>query len=158
MKTSSLPDTAKTAASSQPPPPPALAQAKTARARETLTLMTAALPVAGALGTLFVWLAANFYVGDVNLTLNAPYENLTVKVYDSRGQEATFHSPRFKLMPGAYHLIVSADQSKPHHFDTKVDFQHVSNVDVDLTAQGGGTNFDGTIKKRWWQFWRKQEQ
>lgn len=87
------------------------AHAGTSRTKETLSVVTASLPVLGAVGTVFVWAAANFYVGEVNVTPIGKYDAILVKVYDKRGQETTFHTPKFQLMPGSYHLVISAQGS-----------------------------------------------
>lgn len=130
------------------------------RVKDTLSVLTTALPIIGAVGTLFVWMTANFYVGDVNIKVPSAYNNLSVKVYDPRGQEGTYHSPNFKLMPNTYHLVITVDENKPQHADTTVTFGNVSVVEVAPPAQNDSpeASTEPGKKKRWWQIWRKQEQ
>jgi hypothetical protein len=59
--------------------------------------------------------------------LSKPFTTLTVKAFDKKGQESTFHTPRFQLMPGSYHLEIQADSAKPQHADAEVVFQRDSN-------------------------------
>ena len=136
------------------------APSKMSRTKDVISILTTALPIIGAVGTLFVWLTANLYVGDVEVRLSRPYSNVTVKVCDARGQEATFNTPHFQLMPGDYHLVVTADDAIPHHADAKVEFHNRSIIDIELATNNDDqkSNQEKLSKKRWWQFWRKQQQ
>lgn len=146
---------------------------RVAKTKDTLSLATTALPIVGAVGTFFVWAAANFYVGDVEIQANRAYNDLTVKVYDAKGQEATFHSPKFQLMPGSYHIVMNADESKAQHADAKVAFQQKAKINLNLPeeekqstdsesdrkkASDAKADDDETKSKtkRWWQFWRSK--
>jgi len=126
------------------------------RTKDILTIMVTALPIIGALGTFFVWTATNFYVGDVEVQTSRPYNAITIKVFDPKGSEATFHTPKFQLMPGNYHLVINADSYSPQHADTNVAFHAKTKVQVELPsdldraeAQAEPTK----SKKRFWQFW-----
>lgn len=143
---------------------------RVAKTKDTLSLLVTALPIVGAVGTFFVWAAANFYVGDVEITTNRTYNALTVKVYDAKGQEATFHSPKFQLMPGSYHIVMNADDSKAQHADATIAFQKKANITLNLpeeSAQTADAKRKSDAKaaddaeeskktKRWWQFWRSK--
>ncbi|MBC8000145.1 MAG: hypothetical protein IAF58_19480 [Leptolyngbya sp.] len=144
---------------------------RVAKTKDTLSVLVTALPIVGAVGTFFVWAAANFYVGDVEITPNRSYNALTVKVYDAKGQEATFHSPKFQLMPGSYHIVMNADDSKAQHADAKIAFQQKANITLNLPedsarssdeksksdAKAADDNEESKSKtKRWWQFWRSK--
>lgn len=144
---------------------------KTAKARETFAVIATALPVLGAVGTVFVWLSANFYVGDVEIVTDKPFNGLTVKAFDKKGQEATFHTPRFQLMPGQYHLEIIPDGCKTEHADTVVEFRKKELIKVavrngsepnDQNDHNGPDQANSPTdrqedgkKKKWWQVWRK---
>lgn len=132
---------------------------KTTRAKDILTVLVTALPIAGALGTFFVWTATNFYVGDVEVQTSRPYNTITIKVFDSKGSEATFHTPKFQLMPGNYHLVINADSYSPQHADTNVAFHAKTKVQVEMPSDLERAEAEAEPvkvgKKRFWQFWRK---
>ncbi|HEY9784572.1 MAG TPA: hypothetical protein V6D17_04150 [Candidatus Obscuribacterales bacterium] len=134
---------------------PVVADSKLHKAKDTLAVLTAALPVIGAIGTLFVWSVANFYVGNVEIQLDKPYKSLSVKVYDHRGQEAAFHTPRFQLMPGDYHLVVTVDEAATQHADTTVRFREQAVVKLQIEGNASEAQAPKLYRKRWWQFWRK---
>jgi len=90
--------------------------------KETLQIASTTLSIAGALGTLFVWSAANFYVGDVEVIADHPYQSLVVDVFDHKGQGTTFHTNKFQLMPGRYHVEVTADGKSKQPADVEVQF------------------------------------
>lgn len=92
------------------------------RFKETITTISTALPIIGAVGTAGVWLAANFYTGEVEITPDRPFNSLEVRVSDKKGQETVFHTPSFQLMPGQYHLEVTVDSQHKQHFDVKTSF------------------------------------
>jgi len=137
---------------------------KVGRAHSYLGLVSTALGVCGALGTLFVWLVASFYVGDVEVRPDKNAEALVVKAYNSKGQEATFHTRRFQLMPGTYHLEITADGGATKHADTEVKFNKMSVVPVVINspaegqfadrASDAGQQTTGRRHHHWWQFWR----
>lgn len=102
--------------------------------KDTLSLASTALPIAGAVGTLAVWIAANFYVGEVQITPDRPFSTLEVRVSDKKGQESVFHTPHFQLMPGKYHLEVTVDSHFKHHADIKAAFQKSTNILVHVPA------------------------
>jgi hypothetical protein len=155
------------------------------RVHDFLNLATKVLPVAGAVGTLFVWLTANFYVGDVQVAPDHPFNAIEVKVSDKRGQEATFHTPKFQLMPGNYHVQVAVDSQSNQHADIKVVFHRKSLIPISM-PQGaapktrrddmvalGDAHEDGRAEEKaqpvpdeeqtsspplhrhWWQFWKR---
>ena len=152
--------------------------------KDSLSLASTALPITGAVGTLAVWLAANFYVGEIQVTPDRPFNTLEVRVSDKKGQESVFHTPHFQLMPGQYHLEVTVDSQFKHHADIKAVFQkntdiavHVpaatSSVASAVSAPGGQSSSQTGVtpaqtvdedwgsepgdkgKKHWWQFWKK---
>lgn len=110
------------------------AKAKPGKLKETLSVASTALPVAGAIGTLAVWLAANFYVGEIQITPDRPFNTLEVRVSDKKGQESVFHSPHFQLMPGRYHLEVTVDSQYKQHADIKSVFRHNTAVPIHIAG------------------------
>lgn len=153
-------------------PPPAQQQAapakKTAvdKAQSWVTLASTVAGVVGAIGTGGVWLIANFYTGTVEVRSDQPLDSVTVKVYDSRGKESTFHSKSLQLMPGTYHMEVVLPDGRSKHFDTDVKFAVTSPLQLSLqeaaaspsSAGEKGTEpgaEDPPKKKRWFQFWKK---
>ncbi len=152
---------------------PAKADAsKIVKAKDTMSLLATSIPVIGFIGTVAVWAATNYYVGEVEVATEKPFTTLTVKAFDKKGQESTFHTPRFQLMPGAYHLEVQADNGKPQHVDATVVFQKVATVAVNTSEDNDQSSNTGTDsdsqsaenisaenqkKRRWWQIWRRSE-
>ena len=136
---------------------------KIVKAKETMSFVATTIPVLGFVGTLAVWAATNYYVGDVIVETSKPFTTLTVKAFDKKGQESTFHTPRFQLMPGSYHLEIQADNFKPQHADAEVVFQKIATVPVGISegnseANNQAEDSTNTQKKRhWWQLWRRSE-
>jgi hypothetical protein len=131
------------------------------KARETLNVFaTAVLPIIGALGTLSVFLIANFYVGDVEVSPASPFHTLEIHAYNKKGQEAIFHSPRFQLMPDDYHFEITVDSALKQHADAAVQFRQKTLVKVSqptVAPQSGLTKTDTVTKKHWWQLWKKTQ-
>ncbi|MCC6977204.1 MAG: hypothetical protein IT343_02695 [Candidatus Melainabacteria bacterium] len=128
------------------------------RTKDILTILVTALPIIGALGTFFVWTATNFYVGDVEVQTSRPFNTITVKVFDPKGCEATFHTPKFQLMPGNYHLVINADSYSAQHADTNVAFHAKTKVQVELPSDLERAEAQAEpvkAKKKFWQFWRE---
>jgi hypothetical protein len=129
-----------------------------ARTKDILTILVTGLPIVGAIGTFFCWTAANFYVGDVEVQTSRPYSTITVKVFDNKGSEATFHTPKFQLMPGNYHLVINADSLGAQHADTNVAFHAKTKVQVELPSDLDRQEAQEEPKakgKHFWQFWKK---
>lgn len=140
------------------------APSKIVKAKETMSFVATSIPVIGFVGTIAVWAASNYYVGDVIVQTSKPFTTLTVKAFDKKGQESTFHTPRFQLMPGSYHLEIQADSAKPQHADTEVVFQKTATVPVSVEAQSSSEQSSATEnsaenqkKRHWWQLWRRSE-
>ncbi len=129
------------------------------KTKETLNLIaTAVLPVLGALGTLFVFLAANFYVGYVEVKPTLNFHCIEIHAYNQRGQEAVFHTPRFQLMPDRYHFEIAIDSGSKQHVDASVLFHEKTLIDASappLTSTNSDDSFERSkIRKRhWWQLW-----
>ncbi|MBP9094513.1 hypothetical protein KBI23_26070 [bacterium] len=136
---------------------------KLVKAKETMSFVATTIPVLGFVGTLAVWAATNYYVGDVVVETSKPFTTLTVKAFDKKGQESTFHTPRFQLMPGSYHLEIEADNNKPQHADAEVVFQKTATVPVGIAEENSEERNqaeDSTNrqkKRHWWQLWRRSE-
>lgn len=130
----------------------------TTRTKDILSILGTGLPILGAVGTVFCWTAANFYVGDVEVQTSRPYDTITVKVFDNKGSEATFHTPKFQLMPGNYHLVINADNLGTQHADTNVAFHAKTKVQVELPSDLDRKEAQEEPKaksKHFWQFWKK---
>lgn len=130
--------------------------ASATRTKDILAILVTALPILGALGTFFCWTASNFYVGDVEVQTSRPFSAITVKVFDSKGSEATFHTPKFQLMPGDYHLIISTDNNGAQQADTNVAFHAKTKVQVELPSDldRAEAQPQPPKTKRFWQFWK----
>lgn len=128
---------------------------KAETAHRYLGIISTSLGIAGAVGTLFVWLTANYYVGEIEIKTARAAHSLTIKAYDKKGNEATFHTPRFQLMPGSYHLEITDGNAPSVHHDTNVQFNQKTIIYVTMPE---GTESDSAGdsggKRHWWQFWK----
>lgn len=151
----------------------AVGSPRAAKTKETLGIVTAAIPILGFAGTLFVWAAANFYIGAVDIEpVNAgtSYQDMTVKVFDHKGQESTFHTPQFQLMPGKYHFTVIVDNDAPQQLDAEISLGKTTKLEVTGGKAGKQGSAEPTneqfahdsnaapnaVHKHWWQFWKKK--
>lgn len=130
--------------------PPA-GKTKVEKVNTYLTTISTGLAVIGGLGTLGVYLAANFYTGVVEVRPLGKADFVATRVYDQKGQSSTFHGARFPLMPGDYHLEIKTNNGEPYHADTTVKFTQTSVVEVPAAP----VTEDNASKKRWWQIWKK---
>lgn len=116
-----------------------------------LSTASTVLAILGGIGTLGVWLTANFYTGLVEVRPQGPAEFVEVRVFDQKGVSATFHTKRFPLMPGEYHLEIKTSEKAPFHADTTVQFTKTSVVEVPAEPV-----IENESKRRWWQIWKKK--
>jgi len=130
-------------------------KSKTAKTKETISLLSTAVPLLGVLGTAFVWAAANFYIGTVDIKPAADYQDIVVQVFDQKGSEQQFHTPHFLLQPGKYHLAISLDKKGAQHLDTEVKLGATSNIKLTEPAPAGGSESSKDSRKHWWQIWKK---
>lgn len=129
---------------------------KSTRTKETISFLSTAVPLLGVIGTGFVWGAANFYVGTVDIKPGEDYQEITVQVFDQKGIEKDFHTPHFLLEPGHYHMAINVDKKGVQHIDTEVKLGSTINIKV-ATPQPAesSTEKDKDGHKRWWQIWKK---
>jgi hypothetical protein len=144
------------AASASPGTQPALqlpgtSKTKVEKVNSYLSTVSTTLAILGGVGTLGVWLAANFYTGLVEVRPQGPAEFVEVRVFDQKGESTTFHTRRFPLMPGEYHLEIKTSEKAPFHADTTVQFTKTSVVEVPAHPV-----LDNESKRRWWQIWKKK--
>ena len=137
------------------------------KTREVLSLLaTAILPILGALGTLFVFLVVNFYVGNVDIAIPNGYQTLEVHAYNPKGQDSVFHTPHFQIMPDRYHFEVSVNGQPREHADAAVKFRHSTKVILLAAANHESSANSAEIAqeqtpltqshaRHWWQFWKK---
>jgi hypothetical protein len=133
------------------------------KAKDYVGFAVAALPLIGAIGTLFVWFFSAVYVGSVELTTQKPFRTIFVQVFNEKGNESAFYSPRFQLMPGDYVLRVSLDKDLPIQCGAIVKFHEKTTIPLEqpkaITFQDeSSSDNDESVrhtKKHWWQFWRK---
>ncbi len=121
---------------------PAQTPAQTSRVERTHRLIhtaSMACGIAGAVGAAGVWLAANIYVGDIEISPDKSVQSVLIKVYDKKGQDATYHLKHFQLMPGNYHLEVTADGGPAQHAEIKVEFGQKCIVPVTVKTATAGT-------------------
>src|SRR5262249_32915936 len=86
-----------------------------------LGVVSTTLGIIGAIGTAFVWIAANVFVGDVEIRPSKPVEAVMVKVIDRKGQQSIYYSKHVQLMPGSYHLELGVPDKQPtRHLDVNI--------------------------------------
>lgn len=139
------------------PPSSRTASTKATKTKEIITVLSTAVPVLGAVGTLFVWLCANLYVGNVEIQPANKYETIVVDVFDQKGQQSSFHTPRFQLMPGKYHLAITTDKNTAQHVDAQIELGKTETIKIEngeSTPAPSGIN-EPVARKHWWQFWKK---
>jgi hypothetical protein len=122
--------------------------------KDVSNILLTSLPLLGALGTGFVWLAMTFYVGTVDIRPDKAFKSIDVCTYDSKGTEFHFRSPRFQLMPGDYVLLVSYDQMPGHLYGAHVNFRETTTVAVTQAIDSEKAKIKAEKQKKWWQFWR----
>lgn len=134
------------------------AKAGLEKTQSYLTLTSTLIGVLGGLGTIFVWLAANFYVGEIEIIPERPVEAVVTKIFNKEGHESTFHTRSIKLMPGEYHLevgIAEAD-ARSQHYDVVVAFGQKNTINLAVPPSLAKKEFSTEkVRKRWWQFWKK---
>lgn len=133
---------------------------KVERLQSYVSLTSTTIGICGAVGSLFVWLAANLYVGTVEITCPQAVDSVVVKVYDREGHEAVYHSKSFHLMPGNYHLEITLPDGKPLHKDVQVSFNQTLNVPVSMLEENRDAEASSSRKEKrhWWQFWRSKDE
>lgn len=139
---------------------PAEAQAagqttKVAKAQSYLGLVSTSIGVVGALGTAFVWLATTYFTGELAISPDKPVEEMMVKVIDSRGYQQTYYTRYVSLMPGDYHIEYGVADKKPTmHADAHVNVWQRTIIPY-VVPEELAKKEQPAEKKRWWQFWRK---
>ncbi|MBS1953533.1 MAG: hypothetical protein JST89_05085 [Cyanobacteria bacterium SZAS-4] len=143
-------------------PEPAVAEtadgkSKTAKTKETMSFLSTLVPLLGVLGTAFVWAAANYYVGTVDIKPDGDYQDISVQVFDQKGVEQNFHTPHFLLQPGKYHMAINVDKKGVHHVDTEVKLGSTANIKIvePKAPVESGSESNNESRKHWWQIWKK---
>lgn len=131
-----------------------VAKSKVEKAGHYLTVASTALGICGVLGTVFVWVTANFLLSDVEVKTDKPVESLIVKVYDRKGEESIFHTPSFQVLPGKYHLDVLPQGAKTVHCDLTVKFGRKAEVPISVVSGMEEQLEPESGKRHWWQFWK----
>ena len=119
--------------------------------KDAVSTVSTVLPIAGAVGTMGVWLAANFYVADIQIEPDRAFNTLEVRVSDKKGQESVFHSPHFQVMPGHYHMEVTVDSQYKQHVDVKAVFHHKSTIALHVpgafNTAAGASSAPGAVQR-----------
>lgn len=142
-------------------PEPIVAEAangksKTTKTKETMSFLSTLVPLLGVLGTAFVWAAANYYVGTVDIKPVGEYQDINVQVFDAKGAEQNFHTPHFLLQPGKYHMAINVDKKGVHHVDAEVKLGATANIKIEETkAPVENSANSNESRKHWWQIWKK---
>lgn len=135
-------------------------KSKVEKAQSYMVLASTTLGVLGVIGSGFVWVAANFMVGDVYINADKPVPALMVKVVDSKGLQHIFYNNTVPLMPGDYHLEFGIPDKKPTvHRDVHVTLWQRTEIPYAVPAdlvddQPNVDDSDKPGKKKWWQFWK----
>lgn len=132
-------------------------KSKAAKTKEAISFLSTAVPLLGVIGTAFVWAAANFYVGTVDIKPADDYQEITVQVFDQKGGEKEFHTPHFLIEPGKYHMSISLDKKGVQHVDTEVKLGATSVIRVAAApkTRESDKNEEKDGRKHWWQIWKK---
>lgn len=147
-----------TATPEKPEIAPKPEKTKVDKVHSYLVLASTALGVLGALGTGFVWLAANFCVGDVEIRTDRPVESLVTKVTDKHGQQSTFFGNHVQVMPGTYHLEIGVPDKVLKHADANVQMWKSQAITVSVPVEfSKPVEEQPPDKKHWWQFWKKNK-
>ena len=121
-----------------------------------MVLASTTIGVLGALGTGFVWLAANFCVGDIEIRPDKPVESIVTKVTDKHGQQSFFFGNHVQVMPGTYHLEVGVPDKTLKQVDATVEMWKSQAIPVIVpVALSKAPEEQPPDKKHWWQFWKK---
>ncbi|CAN5260279.1 hypothetical protein BH10CYA1_BH10CYA1_51500 [soil metagenome] len=130
---------------------------KSTKTKETISFLSTLVPLVGVLGTAFVWAAANYYVGTVDIKPVGDYQDISVQVFDPKGVEQDFHTPHFLLQPGKYHMAISVDKKGVHHLDTEVKLGATANIKVEdpKSPTENLSESSNESRKHWWQIWKK---
>jgi hypothetical protein len=134
---------------------------KSEKAHRYLSIVSTGFGICGALGTIAVWGVANWYVGDIELQADKPLQTIVVKVYDNKGHEAQFRTPKFQLMPGDYHVEVTANGGTAQLVESHVEYGKKSvmpiavvDAPVESSVESDEAKAEKEHKKHWWRFWR----
>jgi hypothetical protein len=132
---------------------------KSEKAHRYLNIVSTGFGICGAVGTFAVWAISTWYVGDLEIRPDKPLQTIVVKVYDSKGNEAQFRTPQVQLMPGSYHVEVTANGGKPQLLQAKVEYGKKQVIPIIAEAPAPpqtpvGQEDESKPKKRWWRFWR----
>jgi hypothetical protein len=134
---------------------------KVEKAQSYLALASTSIGIIGAVGTVFVWLTASFFTGDLQINPDKPVPSMMVKVVDSKGQQAVYYNKCVALMPGDYHLEFGIPDKQPTvHADAHVNLWKKTEiayaVPATLVEAPPDPNADGSAKRKWWQFWKRR--
>ncbi len=108
-------------------------KSKVEKTQSLLSLVSTTIGLIGVAGSVFAFATATFYTGSVEVKPDRDVPGVVVKVYTKEGHESVFHAKHIDLMPGSYHLEISAPDSKVVHYETKVRFHKTSTVPISLT-------------------------
>jgi outer membrane usher protein FimD/PapC len=119
------------------------------------------IAISGLAGTAFVWLASNFYTGELVVMPDKEPQFVEIKVYDTKGQATLYHTKSVSLMPGTYHVEVSANGGKSQHADIQIAYGKQSGVPLVVDDSLKTDNKDNReseegdgAEHKWWRFWR----
>ncbi len=134
------------------------------KTQSLLSVISSSVGLIGVAGSVFAFAVSSFYVGSVDIKPDREYPGLSVKVYTKEGHESLFHCKHISLMPGEYHLEISAPEKKALHLDTKISFNKNNEIPVSFDGldsskpgQNAELNPESRSKKRWWQFWKRSD-
>ena len=137
---------------------------KLSKAKDVLAVISTTVTILGALGTLFVFLAVNYYVGDVEVACSQPFQKIEIGAFNRKGQSSTFYTPKFQLMPGTYHLSITCDGKAPQHQEAVVRVGHKTTVQVTQAVEPVSTQATDQeaeqvatkVKQHWWSKFLKK--
>lgn len=132
------------------------------KADSYLGIVSKLVTIVAALSTVGFWLYSSFYVGTLELKTNAPVDDITLRLYNDRGEERVFRTDLVKVTPGRYRVVVDANGQQTGQYATDVKFNRVTVLNHSVVPEAAPADAARTAQnaekgnRKWWQFWRKK--
>ena len=132
------------------------------KADSYLGIVSKLVTIVAALSTVGFWLYSSFYTGTLELKTNVPVDDISLRLYNDRGEERVFRTDLVKVTPGRYRVVVDANSQQAGQYTADVKFNQVTVLNhtvVPKTAPADAALTPDNAEKgnrKWWQFWRKR--